>query len=137
MKKLSIIPFILMSLVAIPSWSETIDDLVHRNGLYYKKFTDVPFDGEIEGIVQGRIKNGKEEGPWDAYHENGQLWYKGAYSNGEYEGPWVEYHDNGQLSYKGAYKNGNKEGRWIEYKFDGSISTEASGVFKDGVKISD
>lgn len=67
MKKLSIIPFILMSLVAPPSWGETMDDLVERDGIYYEKFSDIPFTGEIEGSVQGRFKNGKKKGRVDYF----------------------------------------------------------------------
>ena len=55
-----------------------MDDLVKREGLYYQKFTDVPFTGEIdEGLERGNFKNGREEGMWVHYHENGQLSYKG------------------------------------------------------------
>ena len=65
MIKLTSIIFILfLSLLSSPSWSETFADLVYRDGLYYKKFTDVPFTGEITGEVQGSIKNGKKEGEW-------------------------------------------------------------------------
>ena len=30
------------------------DDLVERDGIYYKKFTDVPFTGEVTGQRQGQ-----------------------------------------------------------------------------------
>ena len=33
-------------------------DLVEREGLYYKKFTDVPFTGEVTGKSQGNLKDG-------------------------------------------------------------------------------
>ena len=73
-----------MSLVSFPSWGLTMDDLVERDDLYYKKFTDVPFTGEIdEGLKRGNFKNGRKEGPWIGYHENGQLHYKGEYKNGK------------------------------------------------------
>ena len=47
-----------------PSWSETLtmDDLVKRNDLYYKKFTNDPFTGEISGIESGSLKKGKKNG---------------------------------------------------------------------------
>jgi hypothetical protein len=35
------------------------NDLVERDGLYYKKFTEVPFTGEVTGKYQGKIKDGK------------------------------------------------------------------------------
>ncbi len=135
MKKLSIIPFILMSLVAIPSWGETMDDLVYRDGIHYKKFSDVPFTGEVEGKYQGKIKNGKEEGPWIAYYDNGQLDYKGDYKNGKREGLWIWYHDNGILYGKGEFKNGKREGRWVFYGKNGDQHIYTSGVYKNDEKI--
>ena len=118
-----------------------MDDLVERDGIKYKKFSDVPFTGEIEHYrllkMQGAYKNGKKEGPWVVYHANGQLMEKGAYKNGKTEGPWVVYYYNGQLGWKGTYKNGKQEGRWVWYRENGNLKKEYSGVFKDGVKISD
>jgi hypothetical protein len=145
MKTLLTLPLLLLSLISFPSWSETMDDLVKREGLYYKKFSDVPFTGGVEGRVtgeidariQGRLKNGKMEGPWIAYWSNGHLWYKGAYSNGEFEGPWVAYWESGQLLQKGDHKNGKREGRWVEYRMNGDLRKSGSGVYKNGVKISD
>ena len=54
-------------------FGETLDDLLKREGVYYKKFTDVPFSGTVTGRSQGKLKNGKEEGPWVRYWDNGQL----------------------------------------------------------------
>ena len=99
----------------------TLDDLVERKGLYYKKFTDVPFSGKVTGGGQGEIKNGKREGPWVSYFENGQLWDKGDYKNGEREGPWVTYFESGQLDSKGTWKNGKEEGPWVTYNDDGQL----------------
>ena len=63
MRTLFIIPLVLMSLVSFPSWGLTMDDLVQRDDLYYKKFTDVPFTGEIdEGLERGNFNNGKKDG---------------------------------------------------------------------------
>ena len=60
-----------------------VDDLVEREAIYYKKFTDVPFSGKVTGKKeQGSFKNGKKEGPWVNYYDNGQLTYKGDYKNG-------------------------------------------------------
>ena len=64
---------------------------------------------ESEGKTQGSIRNGKKDGPWVKYYDNGQLWEKGTYKNGKLEdGPWVEYHYNGKLGSKGTYKDGEK-----------------------------
>ena len=108
----------------------TLDDLVERKGLYYKKFTDVPFSGKVTGGGQGEIKNGKREGPWVSYFDNGQLWDKGDYKNGEREGPWVSYFENGQLDSKGTWKNGKEEGPWVSYFDNGQL--EKKGDYKNG-----
>ena len=108
----------------------TMEDLVEREGIYYKKFTDVPFTGEITGqMLQGKFKHGKEEGSRVWYHDNGQLFGKGDYKNGKREGHWITYHDNGQLGRKGTYKDGKKEGPWISYWDNGLLMYK--GVYKD------
>ena len=42
-----------ISLLSSPSWSQTMDDLVERNGLYYEKFTDSPYSVKMTGVGQG------------------------------------------------------------------------------------
>ena len=42
---------------------EMMDDLVLRDGLYYKKFSLVPFTGKITGYTQGTFRHGKKHGP--------------------------------------------------------------------------
>ena len=137
----------------------TIDDLVEREGIYYKKFTDVPFSGKVTGIEQGTFKNGKKEGPWVSYWENGQLKMKGDYGDrgregpwvsywengqlemkGDYrdrgrEGPWVSYWENGQLEMKGDYKNGKTEGPWVGYNEDGTVNEKNTVTYKNGFKV--
>jgi antitoxin component YwqK of YwqJK toxin-antitoxin module len=95
------------------TFGETIKDLVERNGLYYKKFTVVPFTGNLTGKSQGTIRNGKKEGLsvfYYDYPDAGQLLWKGNYKDGKREGPWVYHHENGQLLSKTTYKDGDKVG---------------------------
>ena len=56
----------------------TMDDLVWRemDGLYFNKFTEVPFDGKVTGQEQGSFKDGKRDGSWVFYRDNGQLFEK-------------------------------------------------------------
>ena len=97
---------LVLALFLFPSiaMGETVkwDDLEERDGLYYKKFTKVPFTGKIMGKTQGAYRNGKRHGPWVSYYDNGQLWSKGTFKDGKEDGPWIEYHDNGQLKWKPA-----------------------------------
>ena len=99
---------VLFCLSSSSSWSEIIKDLIKKNGIYYKKLSEVPFTGKIAGKEQGIIKNGKREGFWVNYHINGQLKSKGNFKNSKKEGSWVSYYDNGSLNYKVYFKNGKK-----------------------------
>jgi len=105
-----LLTILFLSLLSSPSWSETFDDLVERDGIYYKKFSDVPFSGKLTGKDKGLIKNGKREGVWFSYWNNGQLWSKGN------------------------YKNGEREGKWVYYNMDGTLDRERSGIYKNGLR---
>ena len=87
-----------------------MDDLVKRDLPYYKKFIDIPFNGDVEGLVQGSFKDGFTEGPWVEYHDNGQAWFKGNYKDGKREGSSLSYYNDGsaQLADTGTYKNVTK-----------------------------
>lgn len=120
--------------------SETMKDLVQRpkwDGLYYKKFSQVPFTGRVTGLDQGLFKNGKKVGSWVRYHENGQLYEQGNYKDGKEEGVWVEYYRNGRLRSKLNFKNGKMEGKSISYNRDGTVFTVLTGTYKNDKKISD
>ena len=48
-------------------------DLVKQDGLFYMKFTQVPFNGKVKGQIQGSFRNGKKEGSWVWYKEDGTI----------------------------------------------------------------
>ena len=102
--------FLLTLLFSSLAIGETMNDLMVRDGLHYKKITDVPFTGNVTGNYQGSFRNGKEDGPWVSYWENGQLLKKGTYKDGKRDGLWFDYHADGTLwdYYTGTYKNGVK-----------------------------
>ena len=105
---------LVLGLTATGTFATSWNDLVLVDGLYHKKFTDVPFTGKLdEGLERGAYKNGKVEGPWVSYYDNGRIWYKGVYKNGNREGPWVGY-----------FENGTKDDRF-------------TGTFRNDVKVSD
>ena len=129
MKQMSkLITILFVFFLPSPSWCETftIDDLVKRDGLYYEKFTDVPFTGNISGKTKGKIENGKADGSWRDYYTNGQLFSKGNYKNGKRGGPWFIYFESGQLKTEGNYKNGKKDGPWFINYESGWLKTEGN-----------
>jgi hypothetical protein len=79
-------PILLLTLL-FPSlaYGVTMDDLVVRDGIHYKKFTEVPFTGKVTGKTQGSFRNGKEHGPWVSIFADGTVWEKftGTFLNGK------------------------------------------------------
>lgn len=105
MKYLLII-FLLLS----PSvgWSKDInsDDLVERDGMYYEKFTNDPFTGNVVGIKQGKISEGKIDGAWLTFYISGQLRSNLNYKDGSKDGESLYYNENGKLVITDIWKNG-------------------------------
>ena len=97
-----------LSLTASGAFATSEDDLIYTDGLAYKKFTDVPFTGEVdEGQHRGAIKNGSRAGPWVGYWSNGRVEFKGAFKNGQREGPclWYNENDTKDENLSGIYRN--------------------------------
>lgn len=128
------------------------EDLVKRNGFYYKKLSDTPFTGKIDSLItNGSFIRGKKHGIWIRYYQNGNLASKGEFKNGIEEGLWTEYHINGQIYTKGIYKNGKREGVWIELDASGKdapiyiiseinsmfVFTKGSGTYKNGIRVNE
>ena len=117
------------------SWSKDVsrDDLVKRDGLFYEKFTDMPFTGNVTGKKQGKIIEGKPEGEFLTYYESGQLKEKVIYKDGKKEGEGLWYYENGQLEEKVNYKEGEKNGEWLNYYDNGQLVR--TRIYKDGKLI--
>jgi len=65
-------------------------------------------------------KDGKKEGYWESFHDNGQLSEKGNYNDGLRVGDWESYHDNGKLWVRGKYtKDGTRDASWEYFDKDG------------------
>ena len=89
------------------------------DGLYLNPEDGQPYSGPVFGenngkIMTGYLRDGKWDGPFESYHENGQLRRRGTYKDGVEDGPVEEYYDNGQLYEKGSYKDGKPCGEWFE-----------------------
>ena len=65
-------------------------------------------------------KEGKKDGYWESFHDNGKLSEKGNYKKGLRVGIWKSFHDNGQLWVKGKYtKDGTRDASWEYFDKDG------------------
>lgn len=55
------------------------------------------------------------------YHDNGQISQTGSYTaDGKLEGQWISYNEEGETIVTAYYKEGKKVGKWM-YKIDGKI----------------
>ena len=119
-------------LFALPTWGETltVDDLVERNEIYFKKFTNKPFTGLSETYYQsgqlkevGGIVDGKKNGLWKAYYQNGQLDLVVTWVNGKRHGITKGYFEkSGNLQLIERYSNGKLNGKFETYYENGNIS---------------
>ena len=65
-------------------------------------------------------KDGKKDGYWESFHDNGKLSEKGNYKKGLRVGIWESYHDNGQLWVRGKYtKDGTRDASWEYFDKNG------------------
>ena len=118
--------------------SERISEknLVIRNNLFYKKFTNIPFSGLVESYHEngqlktiGQIIKGKKNGLWEKYYSNGRQKSIGHYKMGIKEGHWKYYFLNSNLKEEEFYRNGKKHGLWKSFDPQGSLLKTESYKF--------
>ena len=80
MKHTLLIITALMLIVGCSSEPIDVDKLVERGGLHYEVNSDKPFSGEVVSYYsngqkekEGTFKNGKEDGLWIYYNEDGTV----------------------------------------------------------------
>ena len=130
---------ILIFLLSTPIYCEITNarSLIKKEGLFYNKITKKLFTGLVEFQygngklrAKGSLKNGKEEGYWEDYNEDGTLFSKGNYINGSPSGNFKFYHENGILEEEGKFVLGKKEGKWNTYWDNGNMKRQ--GIWKNG-----
>ena len=84
----------------------------------------------------GTNDNGKRDGLYTQWYENGQKKWEGTYKDGKIVEEWTfhyDYYENGQKKEEGTYKkNGKKDGKWTSWHENGKKTIE--GTYKDGKK---
>ena len=80
-------------------------------------------------------KNGKLEGLWTYWSDQGHKMMEGEYKNGVAAGRWCYWRDSGQKWKEGTLMGETPEGRWTYWSKDGFVDPEQSGIYKDGKKV--
>ena len=103
-----------------------INNINYRYDGYIKKFSDEKLNGKVFQMIDdiqvplGKMKNGKKDGLWTGWDDNGQKRSKGTYKDGKMNGLWTLWYDNGQKMYNGTFKNGELLS-YIAYLENGTI----------------
>jgi len=90
-------------------------DSIPENGQYVKKYDN----GQVE--MQGMMKNGKREGLWKSFYEDGTPWSQTTFKEGKKEGATTTWFENGKKRYEGFYKNDVESGVWKYYDEKGNF----------------
>jgi antitoxin component YwqK of YwqJK toxin-antitoxin module len=119
------------------------NDLIKMdNGLYTVKFSHKPISGKVYGyfgevqplkkLYMGNLLNGKQEGKWTIWWNNGQRKYVGIYKDGIHVLQTYRY-ENGKKQLEGTHRNGKKDGLWTKWYENGEKWSERT--FKDGLEV--
>jgi len=116
-------------------------ELEDRAGLAYLPKADKPFTGTAYGYypdgetiyMQSDFVEGRQNGEYIEYYQNGQINYKYSFKNGIEDGEWVWYNEDGALLKKENYKDGKLHGDWVTYHDNGQIYVK--GQFENGEEI--
>ena len=115
--------------------------LHHKNGIAFHPPQKTPYTGIYEEFFQNGNKkceisyvNGKQNGIFIKWYENGQKSMKGFYNaNGCISGPSTSWYKNGQKWSEINYDDGVKNGVTKLWNQDGT--TKIITTYKDGCKI--
>ncbi|MCB0761425.1 MAG: hypothetical protein KDC12_07890 [Flavobacteriales bacterium] len=86
--------------------------------MYFNEGDSNPFaqkvfysDGKMK--IEGSFENGKRQGVWTSYYQNGQIWTINVYDQDTNHGEYIMYNSDGTVKLKGQYDHGEETGTWI------------------------
>lgn len=125
MKRNSLLFFcLLLSFISLHSCTGKFDG---KNG---KRI--VYFEGTEKVSQSIEYKNGKKNGWWLEFYENGNPKVKSRYVNDTLQDSSLYYYKNGKFSDIQVFKNGQKEGCWRKFNENGMLYSEIN--FKNNRK---
>ncbi|MBA3970785.1 MAG: hypothetical protein H0X46_01325 [Bacteroidetes bacterium] len=62
--------------------------------------------------MRGMMKDGKREGLWKSWYENGTPWSETTFLAGVKTGKTITWYENGNKRYEGEYINDIESGKW-------------------------
>ena len=102
MRKYFIISLLFLSSGFTQTKEYNIDDLLEKDGLFREKLNDEILKGDVYQMFGdmkmdlGYIKNGKKEGLWTWWFENGEKKNEGTFKDGKENGLHKWWYKNGE-----------------------------------------
>ncbi|MCK9613238.1 MAG: hypothetical protein WC401_00095 [Bacteroidales bacterium] len=95
-----------------PDGSPKVIRYYKENGKERKLIKETLYYSNHQKYMEGGYKEGKRNGKWSSWHQNGNKWSEGNFVDGIDDGERTVYHENGEKYFQGTYKNGKKTGVW-------------------------
>ena len=80
-----------------------------------------------------QITDGKIDGLWIDYYENGQKQNELTYEMDFMYGPCTRWYENGQIKEQGNHQHCKEQGHWVYYYLNGQKQSE--GDYNQAVKV--
>lgn len=129
---------IIVSCASDKNKSEKAWNLVLRDGILFSdSLATEPFTGHYKGKVFGKtieydVINGKQNGIFVLYHENGNIETLGYMKENKNHGEWKYYFSNGLIESQGIFNEDQPDSLWNWYYMTGTLMQE--GKFSNGKK---
>lgn len=134
MKYLAIILSVMLMAVVSNAQPQHLEE---KDGLFY--YESQPYTGTyLTYYDNGTLKlestyfEGKKDGEFKLYFEDGSLNEIRSYQNNEMHGTWITFNRLGVKVAEASYKQGVKNGNWYVWNDDGNLKYEL--CYKDGEK---
>ena len=111
--------------------------------LWVDKEEGVPFTGWAKSTHMqdhlkelGYLKNGRKEGLWMSWDENGTKISEVYWTEDRVHGSFLGWHSNGKIKVIGQTKDGEVDGKWTEYYASGQLASRSLNQMGHLEKIS-
>jgi antitoxin component YwqK of YwqJK toxin-antitoxin module len=91
---------------------QPITDRTEQDGIYLRQ-EENEYDFSKFPEFFGTLNDGKKDGLWTYWYENGEKIFEGTYINGKENGLWHWWYNNGKKRLQGSFSNGEKTGEWL------------------------
>jgi antitoxin component YwqK of YwqJK toxin-antitoxin module len=129
MKNHIIISLLILS-VGLSQKEYDINHIVEQNNVYIKKFSDEIVNGKVfqmfgdMKVPLGKMKDGKKEGKWMVWYDNGTKQREQNYKDGKKNGLFTEWRENGIKRKDTQYLNDEKYGLETNYREEGGMYSQ-------------